>query len=140
MRIEIEASRIGKLAALLAFSSPEEEEEIRAKIGKEPHLRAAITWVSGRKTEINRTFPRSIVNAALKSDVIRNSPSSNHALIHAGLEALSGIIPPTPGDSSLKLKVAVVSDGAWVAIAAYGESAFMPETNHERLGLGIMHL
>ncbi len=140
MRIAIEANLIGKLAILLSMSSNEEEEAIRADLARQGQMRAAVTWVSGRKTEVNKTFPRSIVNAAMKAAVVRDTPSATHALIHAGLEALGGLIPPVPGDSSLKVKVAVVANGAWVAVAAYGESAFLPETNHERMGLGIMHL
>jgi hut operon positive regulator len=140
MQIAIEGNHIGKVAILLSLSSNDEEEMIRADLVKDGRMRAAVTWVSGRKTEVNKTFPRSIVNAAMKAGVIRDTPSSTHALIHAGLEALGGLIPPVPGDSSLKVKVAVVANGAWVAVAAYGESAFLPETNHERMGLGIMHL
>ncbi|NLH82005.1 MAG: transcriptional regulator [Phyllobacteriaceae bacterium] len=138
--MEIDAHPIGKLAILLSLSSNEEEETIRKSLAKEGRVRTAVTWVSGRKTEINKTFPRSIINAAMKANVVRDAPSATHALIHAGLEALGGLIPPVPGDSSLKVKVAVVSDGSWVAVAAYGESAFLPETNHERMGLGVMHL
>lgn len=140
MRVAIEADRIGKLAVLLSLTSSEEEAVLREAATKDGRLRTAVTWVSGRKTEINKSFPRSIVNAAMKAGVVRDTPSATHALIHAGLEALGGLIPPIPGDSSLKVKVAVVTDGAWVAVAAYGESAFLPETNHERMGLGIMHL
>lgn len=140
MHIALDANHIGKVAILLSMSSNEEEETIRADLARQGQMRAAITWVSGRKTEINRTFPHSIVNAAMKAAVVRDTPSATHALIHAGLEALGGLIPPIPGDSSLKVKVAVVSNGAWVAVAAYGESAFLPKTNHERMGFGIMHL
>lgn len=140
MRIAIDATHLGKIAMLLSMSSNEEEEVIRADLAREGQVRAAVTWVSGRKTEINKSFPRSIVNAALKASVVRETPSATHALIHAGLEALSGLIPPIPGDSSLKCKVAVVANGSWVVVAAYGESAFLPETNHERMGLGVMHL
>lgn len=140
MKIALEADRLGKLAVLLAMSSKEEEEAIRAQIAQEDRVRVAVTWVSGRKTDINRSFPRSIVNAAMKAHVVRDTPGATHALIHAGLEALGGLIPPIPGDSSLKVKVAIAADSAWLVVAAYGESAFLPETNHERLGLGVMHL
>lgn len=140
MRVEIEADRIGKLAMLVAMSSKEEEEAIRTSLEQSGKIKIAVSWVSGLKSEINRTFSRSIVNAALKAQVIRKTPDSIHALIHAGIEALSGLVPAVTADSSLKVKVVVAVNSGWVAVAAYGDSAFMPETNHERLGLGIMHL
>ncbi|WP_339064025.1 HutP family protein [Tepidibacillus marianensis] len=41
---------------------------------------------------------------------------------------------------SLAVKVAVVRDHHWIAVAMYGLSAIHPITNHHRIGLGIMHL
>lgn len=140
MQLELSADRIGKVAIMLAMTSEEEEASFKAKISKETNYKFSVTWVSGRKTEINKTFPRSILNAALKHGTIEDRSGATHALIHAGLEALSGLIPTVPGDSSLKVKVVIIADGHWVVVAAYGESAFLPETNHERIGLGVMHL
>ncbi|MBC7332712.1 MAG: HutP family protein, partial [Synergistetes bacterium] len=45
-----------------------------------------------------------------------------------------------PLSNSLLLKVAVVSDGRWIAVCMFGESAFHVLTNHRRIGLGVMHL
>jgi hut operon positive regulator len=125
---------------MLAMSSNEEEIEFKSRISKETNYKFSVIWVSGRKTDINKTFPRAILNAALKNGTIEDRPGPTHALIHAGLEALGGFVPTVPGDSSLKVKVVIISDAHWVIVAAYGESAFLPETNHERVGLGVMHL
>ncbi|KIZ39506.1 transcriptional regulator [Rhodopseudomonas palustris] len=138
--MELNASRIGKVAIMLAMSSNEEEAEFKAKIANETSFKFSVMWVSGRKTEINKSFPRSILNAALKNRTIEDRPGATHALIHAGLEAMGGLIPTIPGDSSLKVKVVIIADAHWVAVVAYGESAFLPETNHERIGMGVMHL
>lgn len=140
LQLQLTADRIGKVAMMLAMSSEEEEAEFKARIATETSYKFSVIWVSGRKTEINKTFPRSILNAAMKNRTIDDRPGSTHALIHAGLEALSGLVPTVPGDSSLKVKVVIISDAHWVVVAAYGESAFLPETNHERVGLGVMHL
>lgn len=140
MHVEIEADRLGKTAMLIAMSSKQEEEAIRKALGQSGQLKIAVTWISGLKSEINRTFSRSVVSAALKAEVIRETSDSVHALIHAGIEALAGLVPSVTADSSLKVKVVVAVNSSWLAVAAYGDSAFMPTTNHERLGLGIMHL
>jgi len=140
LQLELSAGRIGKVAMMLAMSSEEEEARFKSQIASETNYKFSVMWVSGRKTEVNRTFPRSILSAALKNGTIEDRAGATHALIHAGLEALSGLVPTVPGDSSLKVKVAIIADPHWVVVAAYGESAFLPETNHERLGLGVMHL
>jgi hut operon positive regulatory protein len=138
--MELSAGRIGKVAIMLAMSSDQEEIDFKVRIANETNYKFSVMWISGRKTEINKTFPRAILNAALKNRTIEDRAGPTHALIHAGLEALDGLVPSIPGDSSLKVKVAIISDGSWVVVAAYGESAFVPETNHERIGIGVMHL
>ena len=140
MQLQLSAGRIGKVAIMLAMTSDEEEVEFKTKIASETNYKFSVLWVSGRKTEINKTFPRTILNAAMKNRTIEDRPGATHALIHAGLEAISGLVPNVPGDSSMKVKVAIIADIHWVVVAAYGESAFLPETNHERIGLGVMHL
>ena len=40
----------------------------------------------------------------------------------------------------LALKIAIVRNTHWIAVGMFGESAMHPLTNHERCGLGIMHL
>ena len=140
VQLELSAGRIGKVAIMLAMTSTDEEVEFKAKITNETCYKFSVMWVSGRKTEINKTFPRTILNAALKNHTIEDRPGATHALIHAGLEAMNGLVPNVPGDSSLKVKVVIIADSHWVVVAAYGESAFLPETNHERIGLGVMHL
>jgi len=60
--------------------------------------------------------------------------------VHAGLDALKGIINDLGADTSLKLKVAIVRDKHWVSVALYGDSAYSSYTNHERASLGVMHI
>lgn len=140
MQLELSASRIGKVAIMLAMTSDEEEAAFKTRIANDSSYKFSVMWVSGRKTEIDKTFPRAILNAAPKNRTVEDRPGATHALIHAGLDAMNGLVPTIPGDSSLKVKVVIISDAHWVVVAAYGESAFLPETNHERGGLGVMHL
>lgn len=142
--MEIAASRIGKLAILAAISSDEEEvrikERIKERLDGDPNLKLTITYISGRKTEVEKIFVRSIVSAAIKCHTIPEKPGPVHAVIHAGLEAWHGLTSAVVGSVSLKMKVAITSDGHWLAVAVYGDSAMSTLTNHERMGFGVMHL
>ena len=133
------SNRVGKLAVLLAVTSDEEEKKFRETMIP-ANMKAAVTYVAGVRGDVQKTFVKTLVGAALHGQIFTKESSNIHAAIHAGLEAMQGIIPLVAGESSLKLKIAIVADGKWLAVAAYGESAFHPETNHERFGFGLMHL
>lgn len=132
---------IGKLAMLLAMTETEEEEkQLKDYINAMPNHHAAVTFISGVTSRISAAYTRSIVNAALSTGVIKKTSSQVHAIIHASLEALESTMPKSPVSSSLKIKIAIVANQHWLAVSSYGFSAFSVYTNHERLGLGMMHL
>ncbi|RAI42572.1 HutP family protein [Rhodoplanes roseus] len=138
--MDIATNRIGKLALITAMSNDDEETHIKTLVGQEHHLKLTVTYVSGRKGDIEKVFVRSLIGAALKAETITEKAGPIHAVVHAGLEAWHGLTHAVVDSSSLKVKVAIVSDGKWVAIAAYGDSAMHQLTNHERIGFGVMHL
>lgn len=138
--MEINPTRIGKVAITAAITTREEEEFFKQYVADKLNFRMAITFVSGARTDVVKSFVKSIIACALQGKVIRNQNTEIHGVIHAGLECLNCISSVGSSESSLKLKIAIVSDGRWVAVAAHGESAFHPDTNHERMGFGIMHI
>jgi len=133
------SNRIGKVAMMIAMSSDEDEKAVREALTT-GSLKVAVTYVSGALSYVQKNFVKTLVGSALHGNVIEKNTAHVHAVIHAGLEAMHGITPLVAGESQLKLKVAIVQDGIWLGIAAYGESAFHPSTNHERFGFGIMHI
>lgn len=137
--MDVHPNRIGKVAMIVAMSSDEEEKGFREALAQNG-TKIAVTYVTGALSYVQKNFVKTLVGAALHGDIVRKNSQQIHAVIHAGLEAMHGITPLVAGESHLKLKVAIVHDGKWLAIAAYGESAFHPETNHERFGFGIMHV
>ncbi len=137
--MEFELSRLGKTALLAALSDENEEEAIKRAV-LDTEYRLAITFVSGRSTDIKSTFVKSIIGCALQNEIIRKTPGQIHAVLHAALDALTGIVHSVPADASLKMKVAIAADDHWIAVAIFGDSAFYPLTNHERSALGVMHL
>ena len=138
--MDVSVDRLGKIALVAAMSGDDEEERIKEEIGRLGLYRLTLTYVSGRKSDIETMFVRSLVGAALKGNVIAETSGSIHAVVHAGMEAWHAMTDAVVGSSSLKIKVAIVSDRKWVAIAAYGDSAMHRLTNHERVGFGMMHI
>ncbi|HOP62415.1 MAG TPA: HutP family protein [Spirochaetota bacterium] len=139
--MDIKLNRIGRIALMTAITD-ESEEKLLKELIKTQHgdYKVAVTCVSGLTSEIKTSFLRSIVGCALQNNVIEKSGKRIHALVHAGIDALAGITHSAAIDGSLKLKVAIVSDPDWIAVAIYGDSSYYPLTNHERACLGIMHL
>ncbi|AWK88384.1 HutP family protein [Azospirillum thermophilum] len=138
--MDIHPDRLGKIAMLAALSSREEEGLFKDYIAKNTKVKIGFTMVSGTRTDVTRTFVKSIVGCAMQSNLIQHHHNEIHGVIHAGLECLKGLSADVAAESSLKVKVAIATDGRWVVVAAYGESAFHPETNHERVGFGVMHI
>lgn len=137
----VKCNRIGKIALLAAMSDEDGEKKLKQEINvPSSKYKLAVTFVTGITSDIKKTFVKSIVGCSLHNGIIIKTSGQIHAVLHAALDAASGVVHQVPAEASLKIKVAVVSDGQWIAVGVYGESAFYPITNHERSGLGVMHL
>lgn len=133
--------RIGKIALLAAMSDDDEERQLKQEINvPSSEYKLAVTVISGLTSDIKKTFVKSIVGCALHNNIIKKIGIQIHAVLHASLDAMTGVVHQVPAEASLKLKVGIATDGQWIAVAIYGDSAFYPITNHERSALGVMHL
>jgi hut operon positive regulator len=141
MEINLKTKRIGKIALIAACSDEKEEELVKNLVNNtENDQKLAVTFVSGITTDIKKIFVKSLIGCAIQNDLIEKKDTQVHAIVHAGLDALKGIISDLGADTSLKIKVAIVRDKHWVAVALYGDSAYSSYTNHERASLGVMHI
>ena len=139
--MDLKANRLGKIALLAAISDEEEGQLFKEAILKRgENIKLAVTVISGMTSSIKQTFAKSIVSCALQNEIIEKKAPQIHGLIHAGMDAFSGAFTNSSISGSVKLKVSIVSNGAWIAVAVYGDSAFYPMTNHEQCCLGVMHL
>jgi len=136
----MDVDRVGKAALLLAMSSDEEEVELKKKLSELKKYKIGVTRVAGFASDIRKKLIPAVLGAALNCNVINKTVPEVHALVHASLEALNSLILNESLDSSLSLKVGIVSDGRWLCVGIFGDSAFYPITNHEKAALGIMHL
>jgi hut operon positive regulator len=132
---------IGYYAIRLALTRTiAEENELKEEYRKKG-LRFAVTEIGGRSsTDFYSKLLRAVTGAALNERVIKKRGGDIHALMHASEEAQSGIRINFHFETHLALKVAIVRNSHWIAVAMFGESAMHTLTNHERCGLGIMHL
>lgn len=131
---------IGKVAIILALASNSEEEQmLKRKYNKEGYM-CAITGTGGETLDLAKKINSAVLGACLNNNIIGKTPEEIHAVTHAILEAKEGILMAIPSGASFAGKIAVARQKNWIAIAIYGHSAMHVMTNHERIGLGIMHI
>lgn len=133
-------TNIGKRAIMLAITSTKEEEETLKKEFTESGFLCAVTGIGGDCDELKKRINVAVIGACLNNNIIDKNPREIHAVIHASLEAKEGLLLGAPSGGHFAGKIAVVRHNDWLAVAIYGHSAMHIMTNHERVGLGIMHL
>lgn len=132
---------VGTAAMFLAMTRTIKSEEEVKSLLRNKNLKYVVTEIGGRtKGEFQDKVTRSLIGACLNGGLISKTAKQVHALLHAAEEAKKGIVINVSSSASLALKIAIVRDENWIAVAMFGDSALHPITNHERAGLGVMHL
>lgn len=131
---------IGRSALILAMTEDRKEEERIKEWLRASNYNVVATEVTGTLEEFKQKVVKNSLTAATQTKVIKEDMREQHALVHAVMEAANGILVSHLANPSLKVKVGIVSDGQWVAVAMFGYAALSIPTNHERAGLGFMHL
>jgi hut operon positive regulator len=134
------SSTVGRIAMLLALTqTAEEETDLKQKFMDEGYL-CAVTGMGGNAKDIKQKINNAVIGASLNNGVIRKTSEEVHAVIHATLEAKEGMMLSAPTGANIAVKIAIARNGNWLAVAIYGSSAMHTITNHERVGLGVMHI
>jgi hut operon positive regulator len=133
---------IGAAAMLLALTRTLRDEEAAKRLISEHGFKLVVTEVGGNSvlSEFQAKTSKAVLGAALNSGIMSKSSANCHALLHAVEEAKRGLMINVASSASVAVKIAIVRDAAWIAVGMFGESAIHPMTNHERAGLGVMHL
>ena len=133
---------VGVAAMLLALTRTLKDEETAKRALTEAGHKFVVTEVGGKTSYDNfhEKVNRAVIGASLNSGIIEKTANDIHALIHATEEAKKGILVSVSSSVSLALKIAVVRGSGWLAVALFGKSALHYMTNHERAGLGVMHI
>lgn len=132
----------GSAAMLLALTQTLYDEERVKQLVAKNGLKAVVTEVGGKTNfyDFNERINRAVIGACLNSGLIEKTSNDIHAVIHAVEEAKRGLLVSVSTSASLAMKIAVARDEHWIAVALFGKSALHYMTNHERAGLGIMHI
>lgn len=133
---------VGVAAMLLALTRTLKDEETAKRALTEAGHKFVVTEVGGKTSydDFHEKVNRAVIGASLNSGIIEKTAHDIHALIHATEEAKKGILVSVSSSASLALKIAVVRGSGWLAVALFGKSALHYMTNHERAGLGVMHI
>lgn len=140
--LENSVNSSGTAAMLLALTQTIYDEEKVKQIVAKNGFKAVVTEVGGRTSfdDFNEKINRAVIGASLNSGIIQKTTNDIHALIHATEEAKKGILVSVSTSANLAMKIAVASDDTWIAVALFGKSALHYMTNHDRAGLGVMHI
>ncbi|WP_295790814.1 HutP family protein [uncultured Veillonella sp.] len=132
----------GTAAMFLALTQTLHDENKAKGIVAKFGLKAVVTEVGGKATleDFSEKVNKAVIGACLNSGIITKTINEIHAVVHATEEAKKGVMINVSTSASLALKLAVVRDDHWIAVALFGKSALHYVTNHERAGLGIMHI
>lgn len=133
---------VGVAAMLLALTRTLKDEETAKRALTEAGHKFVVTEVGGKTSydDFHEKVNRAVIGASLNSGIIEKTANDIHTLIHATEEAKKGILVSVSSSASLALKIAVVRGSGWLAVALFGKSALHYMTNHERAGLGVMHI
>lgn len=129
----------GTAAMMLALTQTIYDEELAKKLVAKKGLKAVVTEVGGKTSfyDFNERINRAVIGACLNSGLIEKKSNDIH---HATEEAKRGLLVSVSTGSSLAMKIAIVRNEHWIAVALFGKSALHYMTNHERAGLGVMHI
>lgn len=140
--LEGSVNSVGSAAMLLAITRTIYDEERMKEIVAKNGFRAVVTEVGGKTSfdDFHEKVNRAVIGASLNSGIIQKLSNEIHAVVHATEEAKKGILVSVSASASLALKIAIARDDNWVAVAIFGKSALHYMTNHDRAGLGVMHI
>lgn len=132
-----------RVALLLALTEGrEDEEELKKALTESFSLVCGVTEIGGTVTTLQQggKLNNAVLSTAFNTGVIRKDPAQIHAAVHATLEASNSVFIHTNANASFALKVGMVTDRSWLAVAIFGKSSLHPLSEHARVGLGYMHI
>lgn len=131
---------VAKAALYLAMSEGITEERRIKDALASCGWRGVATEVGGISGDMSQKVSRALVGAALNSGVVRKTTAEMHALLHAAQESFNAFIPFGILETSVGVKIAIVRNSQWLAVAVAGDTAFHAVAHHVRIGVGVMHV
>lgn len=130
---------LGRASMLLALTQSRESEEALRKVLENKGFKCAVTEVGGNSVQIHKKLVNAVIGAALNCGVIKKEAKEIHAILHATQEAERGFMLDVPSAANVGVKIGIVRNKDWIAVAMMGQSALHNMTSHDRAGLGVIH-
>lgn len=133
---------VGSAAMALSLTNSLTDENQVKEFLQENEYMCAVTEVGGNTSQetFQEKTTKAVIGAALNNKILEKEAYQIHAILHATMEAKQGILVNVSTGANIAIKIAIVRKERWIAVAMFGESAVHHLTNHERAGLGIMHI
>jgi hut operon positive regulator len=129
-----------QICLILASTTGSGEERVLKEQIADFGWKAVATEVGGLAGDLPQKITRAVVGAALNGEIVRKNSNEMHALMHAAFEAMNGFISVGMLEASIGVKIGIVRNRHWVAVAVVGDTAYHAVAHHERCGLGVMHI
>ncbi|HHY37544.1 MAG TPA: HutP family protein [Clostridia bacterium] len=139
--LDLTSITVERAALLLVLTlSREDEQELKQILERNGRFKCAVTELGAKTSVFTEKIISAVIGASLNCQVISKTPQHIHALVHATHEAVQSLLPNPFLTGDLGVKVGIVRDSQWIAVAMFGESADHTMSNHKRVGLGVMHM
>lgn len=132
-----------RAALIMAMTSTrEEEEEFRRELREEKNIKTVVTEVGGILSQLESSgkLTKAIVNAAIQGGLIKQQNSQVFSVVQAAEDAMKSIICMVPANTSLALKISILTDQKWISVGVFGKSAVHPLAERCCVGLGYAPL
>lgn len=133
---------VGSAAMLIAMTKTISDEQDIKQYLTDAGYKYAVTELGGNtvKGDFQGRATKALIGAVLNTHLVEKTSYELHAVLHAAMDAGMGSMLNVSRAADMSVKMAVVRKDHWVAVAIFGESAVYYTTNHERAGLGVMHI
>mgnify|MGYP002571464930 FL=1 len=123
----------GQIALLASLCTQEDEDNFRQKLLAE----VGFVFMTGTSDEIKNKLQRCIIGCAFKHQIITRQESAIFTLCQVSHQALTHALANSINGDRMRIKIALVSNPKWLAVAIYGESVVYQRLSHELTGFSL---
>ena len=123
-------------AILLAMTEDMEAEKLVKDYWQKKGQSCAVTMLGGNSRALKEKLPGAVIGACLNNNLIEKNQESIHPVLHAVMEAAKGAKVNAVLEQNYQLKIAIVREGHWIAVAMYGKMGFHELSDHHTIGCG----
>lgn len=128
----------GQIALQASLCTQDEEEIFRQKLlTDKPEHKIGFAFISGTADEIRNKLQRCVIGCALKNQVISRQETAIFTLSEIGRQALTHALKDAASNDRIRIKIAIVSNSRWLAVAMYGEAQIFQYLTHEIMGFSL---